>query len=644
MAVINQFVPGANNPLLGTGNADTINLSSNNGDSSIPGWLIDAQAGDDEIQLAGNPIDTTVEGGDGNDVISVVTADVGGLIADSLLQGGNGNDTFNLIAGFSGNDTRLEGGGGADAFLLQGIFGQMTVSGGAQRDLVQFVNADSSFSDSQINLGAGQDTVYDGGFDVDFSEATVNGGGGADSILLSASSSGDDSLGLLIQAGAGADTVIGTAVGENTVYGGGGNDVIQTFNDEDLIFGGDGDDWILAGNNDDSVYGDAGNDIIMGQRGGDSLDGGDGADIVFGGDGDDLIFGGDNDFGSDTLIGGAANDTLRDSSGDGFLFGDSLDTSDISWEFTSEGFEFYTDYALNEVPTWPGDTAPGYYFDAPFGSGLDAATTYWFSLNQDLNPVAFYDGNQSPTQSQYTQGEDIFDLLFYGDFAGEQGQGEWSNQDFNPINGVYYNGEDYGDDLLIGNSGSDVLFGNRGDDTLYGLVGNDTLIGGNGSDTMFGGLGNDVFIQGSQGYDNNQDFNRDVPEGNSADVYDVTISPSSATITFWDAPDVIMDFQAFKPQDEGVVADRLAFLDWDGDFQDNTGSSTAGWGFRDVVVFRGEYNHNTYTFTTTDNASDGPDLLVFYAGDDAPDSFEDNDDGDIRNAVVLHEADRKSVV
>ncbi|MFZ1469362.1 MAG: Hint domain-containing protein [Paracoccaceae bacterium] len=78
-----------------------------------------------------------------------------------------------------------------------------------------------------------------------------------------------------IAAGAGDDTVSGTAAG-------------------DVIFGGEGADSIAAAAGNDTVFGDAGNDQIEGNGG------------------DDLVFGGD---GNDTLHGGAGNDTLT--GGDG---------------------------------------------------------------------------------------------------------------------------------------------------------------------------------------------------------------------------------------------------------------------------------------------------------------------------------------
>ena len=70
------------------------------------------------------------------------------------------------------------------------------------------------------------------------------------------------------------------------------------------------------------------------------------------------------------------------------------------------------------------------------------------------------------------------------------------------------NGNDNGDDKLVGTDGADLLVGlggddtlegGLGDDTLYGGAHHDTLRGGAGSDTLYGGKGNDILIGGADG-------------------------------------------------------------------------------------------------------------------------------------------------
>lgn len=681
MAVYNWTTGANSSPLIATNDDDSINLAATSGTSTIADWLVDALEGNDTILLRGSLERTTVKGGVGHDVISQETYGIGGLINESSITGGSGNDTFNLLAGYGGSNTFVGGDAGADEFHVDGVFGQMTLAGGAQRDTVLFYNEDpTSFTDSEIRLGADRDTVWDQGYDVDFDGSTIYGGGGNDLVNVDASHAHQNEHGLTVLMGFGADTVFGTATGENTVNGGGGNDLLQTFDDDDLVFGGDGVDAILTGNDDDEAHGENGNDIIFGERGDDTLDGGEGADIVYGGDDDDEIYGGtsEEEYENDTLIGGEGNDFISDSSGDGFLFGDFVDTSDLRggiyelWNggWYGDNFEDVTD----DEDHW--DEA---YTNQPFGSGYYLDQTFWFSINPDLNPSAVTASpttTQTPSIAQQEQYDDLADLLYYGvteeskdpywETNGIYGYGYnalnygylWYNPeaDFGYIGygtyGVF--GEDAeGDDTLYGNSGNDALFGNGGDDSLFGNTGNDTLIGGQGADTLTGGTGRDVFIQGSRSntdYFDNEFFS---PDGNSAWVEYVTVTENSITLTFFDDPDIITDFQAFETDEEDSdggadVIDRLAFYGWDGDLADNTGSATGGWGYDDVVVYRGTYTAASDTFTTTDNPSDGPDLLVFWSYDDAPDSFEgdgtreyayNSDDAwSIRNAVVLKDA------
>lgn len=681
MAVYNWTTEAYDSPLIASESADSINLAAETGNSTIADWLVDALGGNDTILLRGSLARTTVKGGAGQDVITQETFGVGGLINDSSITGGAGNDTFNLLAGFGGSDSFIAGDGGADDFHIDGVFGQMTLAGGAQRDTVLFYNEDpTTLTDSEIRLGADMDTVWDQGYDVDFSGSTIFGGGGNDLVNVDSSFAGQNERGLSVMMGFGQDTVYGTATGENTVMGGGGNDLLQTFDDDDLVFGGDGVDVIFTGNDDDEAYGENDNDIIFGERGDDTLDGGEGADIVYGGDDDDEIFGGTSelDYANDTLIGGEGNDFISDSSGDGFLFGDFVDTSDLQWgdygNFYSENFYDVTD----GWGYWP----HGYHFDnQPFGSGFYMDQTFWFSINPDLNPSAVTDSpttTQTPSIAQQEQYEDLADLLYFG-VTDESKDGYWETSGvygygYNALDyGWFYNspentggffyeytdgsygtfGEDSveGDDTLYGNSGNDAIFGNGGDDSLFGGTGSDTLIGGVGSDTLTGGTGKDVFIQGNRSETDYYNEEYYYPDGNSPWVYYVTVTPNSITMEFFDDPDIITDFQAFETEEEvpgggADVIDRLAFFGWDGDLQDNTGSATGGWGYDDVVVYRGTYTAATDTFTTTDNPSDGPDLLVFWSFDDAPDGFEtdsggggdfayDSDAWSIRNAVVL---------
>ncbi|MGZ8189974.1 MAG: calcium-binding protein [Methylococcaceae bacterium] len=53
---------------------------------------------------------------------------------------------------------------------------------------------------------------------------------------------------------------------------------------------------------------------------------------------------------------------------------------------------------------------------------------------------------------------------------------------------------DDGDDFINGGAGNDTLYGESGDDYLNGDIGNDTLVGDTGYDTLNGGKGDDILI------------------------------------------------------------------------------------------------------------------------------------------------------
>lgn len=135
-----------------------------------------------------------------------------------------------------------------------------------------------------------------------------------DSIELRAGP-GDDSIdlhdlgiGVLVQAQAGDDTVIG-GNGDDSIAGAGG---------EDLLKGGAGDDLISGCANDDTIYGNGGEDNLIGNQGLDVLYGNGGDDFIRARRGSDTVFGGKGD---DQLHGGWADDNVKGNPGDDDLTG-----------------------------------------------------------------------------------------------------------------------------------------------------------------------------------------------------------------------------------------------------------------------------------------------------------------------------------
>ena len=98
-------------------------------------------------------------------------------------------------------------------------------------------------------------------------EGVFTGTAGADTIY------GHDSVGDIISAGDGADTVYGLASAD-TIYGGAGDDFIYGGRGDDTSHGGDNNDRLYGDLGDDEQYGDTGSDVIYSGRGADLLDGG----------------------------------------------------------------------------------------------------------------------------------------------------------------------------------------------------------------------------------------------------------------------------------------------------------------------------------------------------------------------------------
>ena len=319
----------------GTALADTINVSSSSGriivqkTTGVPFYV---SATSDYIVVLGS---------DGNDTLDArqVTAALTGL----QLSGENGNDT---LTGGLGNDAFV-GGDGTDLLAEVGP-GNVTLT-----------------SDTQM-IGHGTDSI---GTDIEAIKLT----GDAGNNLLDAS--GFTRFGVLLDGGAGDDTLRGTSKTDSLVGGDGLDEVRQAVSGNatlsntlltlgttpntvadglssiekvrltgnetankmdatnfsgsatldggtgnDTLIGGSGNDLIIGGpdtiaigvTDNDSLIGNGGNDTIKGGAGADFIDGGDGNDGLAGGEGNDTMKGGN---GNDTILGQGGNDSLRGGAG-----------------------------------------------------------------------------------------------------------------------------------------------------------------------------------------------------------------------------------------------------------------------------------------------------------------------------------------
>ena len=246
---------------------------------------------------------------DGNDVFSAAgSATTGGAFATAVtVFGGAGNDTadysartlaVNLSLDATANDgdvatTELDN-IGSDIEVLKGGAGNDTLTGGAGNDTIY-----GGAGNDTITGGLGNDTLYgDDGNDV-FDEGaltngsdTINGGAGTDRVTYT------------------GRTNAVTIKLDGTLTSGEANEKDKIMADVENATGGAGADTIVGSAVDNVLDGGAGDDTISGGLGNDTLIGGLGNDTLKGEAGDDTFDEGAATSGDDTIVGGAGTDTV----------------------------------------------------------------------------------------------------------------------------------------------------------------------------------------------------------------------------------------------------------------------------------------------------------------------------------------------
>lgn len=246
----------------------------------------DNVAAGDQTLPADNTIDLVVEAGEGDDAVTINTANLLSVTVDG--QGGNdaltGNNDADQLRGGAGNDVIVgargnddaEGGAGNDVITWNNGDGSDVVDGDGGNDETVVNGAPTAGDEFTIKPQGDRvrfDRVNLGLFFVDFTSErlTVNGLGGNDEMTA------DPGLAAL------------TAL---TLRGDQGTDTIA---------GGDGADRILGGDDADAVSGNAGADVLQGDRANDAVNGGAGDDTLVWNNGD----------GSDTNDGEDGFDTIE---------------------------------------------------------------------------------------------------------------------------------------------------------------------------------------------------------------------------------------------------------------------------------------------------------------------------------------------
>jgi Ca2+-binding RTX toxin-like protein len=244
----------------------------------------------------------------------------------------------------------------------------------------------------------------------------------------------------VVEIGAGADPIIGTA-------------------DDDRMVGHLGDDDLIGMDGNDELFGGAGDDVLSGRADNDTLFGGSGEDVLIGGDGNDLLVGGE---GADMIVGGRGRDTLS-YQGSNAAVAVNLSSQTVSGgDATGDQISGIENvYGSDHGDTIVGDKGRNLL------KGFDGADL--------LDGRAGNDTLDGGLLNDTLLGGDGDDLLYGG-----QGSDSLDGGD--------------GADKLLGGNGNDVLIGGDGNDTLDGGANNDTLVGGLGNDSLIGGAGRDVFV------------------------------------------------------------------------------------------------------------------------------------------------------
>jgi hypothetical protein len=231
-----QVFAGADNDTIIYNNLVFSGINGNDGNDTIlagsgsgsTGSSINGNGGSDFIFVEGSLGNTGVYGGQGDDVLQVITGT--SFVLDSVINGNKGNDTI-IVSSAGANFTAWSG---------------TEVRGGQGDDLI------NALGDADYNLfgDLGNDSIFaDFGFD-------------------------------LLDGGAGNDKLYGYA-GSDTLFGGDGNDLLDggspsNINDKSAAYVSD----LISSANDigDVLDGGLGSDVLNGRAGNDTLTGGDGAD------------------------------------------------------------------------------------------------------------------------------------------------------------------------------------------------------------------------------------------------------------------------------------------------------------------------------------------------------------------------------
>ncbi len=496
-------------------------ITAGNGLANLIKLTIDGGAGNDTI--TGGDGDDMLLGGDGNDVIT------GGRGSDTALLGA-GNDTFvwnpgdgsDVVEGQDGTDTLQFNGSnvgekmdlsanGTRARLTRDVGAiTMDLNGMEQVNIAALGGADTitigdltKTSITQVNIDLSA-TPGSGVGDAQADNVTVNGTGGNDQIQIVGSLKSVTVSGLAAQV-----TLIGPETGDTlTVHGGNGNDTINAAGMTSAIMnlvldGGAGNDTIVGSAGNDTLLGGDGNDMVTGGRGNDTalLGAGNDTFVWNPGDGSDVVEGQD---GTDTMLFNGANVAENvDISANGGRVRFSRDVAAIVMDLNSvEHIQFNAlggadNITVNDL-TGTGVTQVAIDLGAtpgnPGGDGQSDTVTANGTAGNDQISVVNSGGSilvKGLSAQVSIANAEAGDRIVVNGLGGD----DTINASTIKAGQVQLtlNGGD-GNDNIIGSAGDDLVIGGRGNDTMLLGAGNDTAVWnpGDGSDTVEGQSGIDT--------------------------------------------------------------------------------------------------------------------------------------------------------
>ena len=495
---------GGNDELQGEGGADTL-YGGGGGDTLLGGADSDTLVGGDgDDILEGGDNGDTLDGGEGYDTISYADSDafvevnlrdrtfdgghaegdsmstsasIEGIIGSNFADTLTGDEFANTLSGGLGADEIYGGGGvdtikgGADDDTLYGGDGGDTLRGGSGDDTLY-----GNLGDDILYGAAGDDTyVFEGDYGADTIQGEADGGilsfvdaAGIGDLRFSRADATSD---VVIRTGSNSVTIVATSYADgiytlqHTIQQDTGSEIttlgklyLGTMDNDK------GDDKLVGTDVADLIFGFAGDDMLVGGLGDDTLVGGGGVDFLKGGANDDTLYGGGD---GDTLRGGSGDDTLYGNKGDDNLYGAAGDDT----------YVFAGDFGADTIRD---DTDGGtlQFRDAENINDLS------FALDTTTNTLVISVGDNSVTIEGYADG--LYGIS-YGTGSAITTFGKLT---------LGTDGNDEGDDKLVGTDGGDLLLGLLGDDTLEGGGGADTLYGGRGDDILEGGADGDTFDGG----------------------------------------------------------------------------------------------------------------------------------------------------